>query len=47
MYQFVELFWNAIHSTPQGYLGVSLIYAYMALILAVAIYRIARSWGHH
>ena len=37
---FAELFWNAIQSTPQGYLGVSLIYAYMALIVGTAFYRI-------
>jgi hypothetical protein len=43
---FAELFWNAIHSTPQGYLGVSLIYAYMALIVGTAFYRIYQNSKH-
>jgi hypothetical protein len=41
-----ELLTNAYHSTAQGYLGVSLIYIYMATIVGVALYRIKKS-GHH
>lgn len=35
-----ELIANMGHSTPQGFLGVPAIYIYMAIIVAVAFYRI-------
>ncbi|WP_461211513.1 hypothetical protein [Desulfocurvus sp. DL9XJH121] len=41
-----ELITNAYHSTPQGYLGVSLIFIYMAVIVGVALYRIKQHGGH-
>ena len=41
-----ELISNAYHSTAQGYLGVSLIFIYMAVIVGVALYRIKTSGGH-
>ncbi len=34
-----ELVENALHSTPQGFVGVSLIFFYFALIVCTAIYR--------
>jgi len=41
-----ELASNALHSTPQGFLGVSLIFIYMAVIVGTALYRI-KQHGHH
>ena len=43
----LELFNNAMHSTPQGFLGVGLIYIYFCVILGTAFYRIKNSAGHH
>ena len=42
-----ELVNNMYHSTPQGFLGVSLIFAYLVLIVAVAMMRIAQNADHH
>lgn len=42
-----ELIGNMYHSTPQGFLGVSLIFAYLALILIVAMVRIKQGAAHH
>ncbi len=39
----MELFSNMLHSTPQGYLGVSLIFIYFVVIVATALYRIKNS----
>lgn len=36
---------NAMHSTAQGFVGVTLIGLYFCLIVGVAMYRIAR--GEH
>lgn len=41
-----ELISNAMHSTPQGFLGVSLIGIYFCVIVGTALYRIKNS-GHH
>jgi len=45
----VELLENALHSTPQGFVGVSGIWIYMAVIVVTAIYRIRKGdhLGHH
>ncbi len=40
-----ELVTNAMHSTPQGFLGVSLIFVYLAGIVGTALYRI-KTTGH-
>lgn len=42
---FEVLFENAMHSTPQGFVGVSLIAIYFCVILSTAIYRIRK--GEH
>ncbi|NJB68230.1 TRAP-type C4-dicarboxylate transport system permease small subunit [Desulfobaculum xiamenense] len=42
-----ELMRNAYHSTPQGWVGVPLIYMYMALIVGTALYRIRQHKNHH
>ncbi|WP_169734373.1 hypothetical protein [Desulfocurvus vexinensis] len=41
-----ELATNMLHSSPQGYLGVSLIFIYMAVIVGTALYRIKQHGGH-
>ena len=41
----MELIHNALHSTPQGFLGVSLIGVYFVVIVATAVYRIKQ--GDH
>ena len=41
-----QLIDNALHSTPQGYLGVSLIFIYMAIIVGTAVYRIYQNVKH-
>lgn len=35
---FNELVSNAMHSTPQGFVGVSLIFVYFCVIVATAFY---------
>ncbi|MEG6506562.1 hypothetical protein ACR4XJ_09245 [Nitratidesulfovibrio sp. D1] len=40
-----ELIQNAMHSTPQGFVGVSLIAIYFCVIVAAAFYRIGK--GDH
>jgi hypothetical protein len=40
-----ELIQNAMHSSPQGFLGVSLIAIYFCVIVATAFYRIGK--GDH
>ena len=40
---FNELVSNAMHSTPQGFVGVSLIFVYFCVIVATAFYRKRRS----
>ncbi len=42
---FSELVNNAMHSTPQGFLGVGLIFFYFVLIVLAALYRIKK--GEH
>ncbi len=42
---FAELVHNAMQSTPQGFLGVSLIGIYFVVIVATAIHRIRK--GEH
>lgn len=42
---FAELMENVMHSTPQGFLGVSLIFIYFAIMLAAIVYRIKK--GEH
>jgi len=42
-----ELANNMYHSTPQGVLGVSLIFGYLALIVAIALVRIVQNADHH
>ena len=42
---FNELVSNAMHSTPQGFVGVSLIFVYFCVIVATAFYRIKK--GDH
>lgn len=39
---FNELVSNAMHSTPQGFVGVSLIFVYFCVIVATAFYRIKK-----
>ena len=39
----LDLFCNAMKSTPQGFLGVALIGVYFVIIVAVAIYRIRQA----
>ncbi len=41
----LELISNAMHSTPQGFVGVTLIFLYFCLIVATAFYRIRK--GDH
>jgi hypothetical protein len=41
----MELVTNAMHSTPQGFLGVTLIGVYFVVIVCTAIYRIRQ--GDH
>ena len=38
-----ELIHSALHSTPQGYLGVGLIFFYMCLIVGTAVVRIKQN----
>lgn len=40
-----ELFTNAMHSSPQGFVGVTLIGLYFCLIVATAFFRIKK--GDH
>jgi len=40
-----DLITNATHSTISGFIGVSAIFAYFALIVCVSIYRISQ--GDH
>jgi hypothetical protein len=40
-----ELWNNMMHSTPQGFVGVSAIFIYMGIILVTAFYRIKK--GDH
>lgn len=40
-----ELVSNAMHSTPQGFVGVTLIFLYFCLIVSTAFYRIKK--GDH
>ncbi len=40
-----ELISNAMHSTPQGFVGVGLIFIYFAIIVGAALWRIKR--GEH
>lgn len=40
-----ELFENMMHSTPQGFVGVSLIFIYFVIIVSTAFYRIKK--GDH
>jgi len=40
-----DLISNAMHSTPQGFVGVSLIFIYFAVMMAAIIYRIRK--GEH
>ena len=40
---FNELVSNAMHSTPQGFVGVSLIFVYFCVIVATAFYRIKKA----
>ncbi|GFM37111.1 hypothetical protein [Desulfovibrio psychrotolerans] len=40
-----ELFDNMMHSTPQGFVGVSLIFIYFVFIVSAAFYRIKK--GEH
>ena len=44
-----ELWNNMMHSTLRGFLGVTGIYTYMALIVVTALYRIKKGdhLGHH
>ncbi len=42
---FAELMENVMHSTPQGFLGVSLIFIYFAIMLTAIVYRIKK--GEH
>lgn len=44
---FNELVSNAMHSTPQAFVGVTLIFLYFCLIVATAIYRIKKSDHMH
>ena len=43
----MELVNNALHSTPQGFLGVSLIGVYFVVIVATAVYRIRKAEHMH
>lgn len=40
-----ELVTNALHSTPQGFVGVTLIVLYFCFIVATALWRIKK--GEH
>lgn len=40
-----ELIANAMHSSPQGFVGVTLIFLYFCLIVATSLYRIRK--GDH
>lgn len=40
-----DLIMNALHSTPQGFVGVILIFLYFFVIIGVALYRIKK--GDH
>ncbi len=40
-----ELISNAMHSTPQGFVGVSIIFIYFAVMMAAIVYRIKK--GDH
>ncbi|MDD6088148.1 MAG: hypothetical protein PUB69_02375 [Desulfovibrionaceae bacterium] len=44
---FSELVSNAMESSGQGMIGVSLIAVYFVLIVATAFIRIVKSDGHH
>ncbi len=39
----LELITNALHSSPQAFLGVGLIFVYFCVIVATAIYRIKKA----
>lgn len=41
-----ELLTNMLHSSPQGYLGVSLIGIYFCVIVGTALYRIKQHGDH-
>ncbi|WP_457571714.1 hypothetical protein [Desulfovulcanus sp.] len=45
----IELIKNMSHSTTQGIIGVSAIFIYFVIIVAVSIYRIkeGQKEGHH
>ncbi len=45
MEQLTELWTNAMHSSPAGFVGVIGIWFYMAVIVCTAIYRIIK--GEH
>ncbi len=40
-----ELVTNAMHSTPQGFVGVGLIFGYFVLMMGTIVYRIKK--GDH
>lgn len=42
-----ELITNAMHSTTAGFVGVSLIFIYMALIVGTALVRIYQNTQEH
>lgn len=42
-----ELIQNAMHSTPQGFVGVSLIVIFFCVIVAAAFYRIGKGAHMH
>ncbi|XPV77236.1 MAG: hypothetical protein ACNI27_04765 [Desulfovibrio sp.] len=44
-----ELISNAMHSTPQGFVGVSLIFIYLVWMVTMAVRRMkeAREHDHH
>ena len=44
---FSELFSNVMHSTPQGFVGVTIIFVYFAFIVATAFYRIKKADHMH
>ena len=47
MYKLIELVNNAMHSSPQGFVGVSLIGIYFVIIVGVAFYRIKKADHMH
>ena len=42
-----ELFGNMMHSTVQGFIGVTGIFAYLAAIVIAALYRIKEGMNEH